>query len=298
MTWAHAALTSAAIMAVVSIFDSHLVSRRFSDIRPFLLLLGAIHMAYGLVLAALMPLPAGVDSTAPGWAVLSSVIRTGAIIIVLDGLRHQEVSAVIPVVYSYPMFVAIIAFLVLGETLGWHQWLAVAVVASGAVLISVNRGASRTRLGRRSALILISSPLFALADVTGKIALENVSFWNLFWIGAIVMSAVFLALSLRRSAVKGILASPDRNTAVGLVVLNEAIAPVGILISYWALQHGPVSLVSTLLSTRPLFVLLYASLLSLWAPNFLPWTGGRRLVVVRVLATLMIVAGIGVIEAF
>ena len=296
MTWIHAALLSAAILAVVNILDSHLISKRFSGIRAFMLVIGCMHLVYGLVLSLLVPLPAAAAWHA-GIAVVSSLVRTGAIIILLDGLRHREVSTVIPIVYSYPMFVAAIAFVALGERLAWQQWMAIAVVASGAVLISLNREPSRIQIGRtRSGFIILASLLFAVADVTGKVALEVLSFWNLFWIGAMVMGGVFLVVSLRRSVVKTIVALPDRGRATALLVLNEVIAPVGIVISYWALQHGPVSLVSTLLSTRPLFVLLFALVLSWRAPGFLFWSGGRKLVAVRIVATLMIVAGVVVIE--
>jgi len=297
MTWIHAALISAAILAVVNVIDSHLVSRRFTGIRAFLLLLGCIHLAYGLALSLLTPLPAGVDASSLGFAIVSSFIRTGAIIILLDGLRHREVSTVIPVVHTYPMFVAVIAFVALGERLVLLQWCAIAIVASGAVLISLNREPSRLRTGRpRFALIVLASLLFALADVSGKVALEQITFWNLFWIGALILGGVFLAVSLRRTVIADIVALPDRTRALGLVLLNEVIASVGIIVSYWALQHGPVSLVSTLLSTRPLFVLLFALVLNWWAPGFLFWSGGRRLVVVRVIATLLIVAGVALIE--
>jgi drug/metabolite transporter (DMT)-like permease len=296
VTWIHAALLSAAILAVVNILDSHLISKRFSGLRPFMLVIGGIHVVYGVVLSLLVPLPAA-SAWHAGIAVLSAVVRTGAIIILLDGLRHREVSTVIPIVYSYPMFVAVIAFAVLGERLAWQQWMAIAVIASGAVLISLNREPSRNQMGRpRSALIVLASLLFAVADVTGKVALEVISFWNLFWIGATVMGCVFLAVSLRQSVVRTIVELPGRSKAMALLILNEVIAPVGIVISYWALEHGPVSLVSTLLSTRPLFVLLFALVLSWWAPGFLFWSGGRRLVAVRIVATLMIVAGVVVIE--
>ena len=296
MNWIHAALVSAAIMAVVNILDSHLISKRFSGIRAFMLVIGCMHLVYGGVLALLVPLPIGAAWYA-GMAVVSSLVRTGAIIILLDGLRHREVSTVIPIVYSYPMFVAVIAFAALGERLAWQQWIAIAVVASGAVLISLNREPSRNQMGRpRSALIVLASLLFAVADVTGKVALDGISFWNLFWIGATVMGGLFLVISLRRSVLDSIIALPDRGRSLGLVVVNEVIAPVGIVISYWALQHGPVSLVSTLLSTRPLFVLLFALALSWCAPGFLFWSGGRKLVAVRIIATLMIVAGVVVIE--
>lgn len=297
MTWVHAALLSAAIMAVVNILDSHLVSKRFSSIRMFMLLVGSIHLFYGVVLSVIVPLPVGADAFHVMMAVVSSFARTGAVIILLDGLRHREVSTVVPIVYTYPIFVAAIAFFVLGEQLGWQQWVAVFVVACGAVLISLNREPSRIHMSRgRSALIFLSSLLFATADVTGKVALGQITFWNLFWIGATAMGGVFLLISLRRTVVRGILDLHERGKALGVLALNEMIAPVGIVVSYWALQHGPVSLVSTLLSSRPLFVLLFAIALSWFAPGFLFWSGGRRLVIVRIIATGLIVAGVGVIE--
>lgn len=297
MTWVHAALISAAIMAVVNIFDSHLVSKRFSSIRMFMLLVGCIHLFYGVVMTFVVPLPSGTGAYHVVMAVVSSLIRTGAIIILLDSLRHREVSTVVPIVYMYPIFVALIAFVALGEQLGWQQWLAVVIVACGAVLISANREPSRIYMSRRrSALIFLASLLFATADVTGKVALAQITFWNLFAIGAAVMGATFLSIAMRRAVIQNIWALHERGKALGLLALNETIAPVGIIVSYWALQHGPVSLVSTLLSSRPLFVLLFAIALSWLAPGFLFWSGGRRLVIVRIIATIMIVAGVGVIE--
>ena len=127
-------------------------------------------------------------------------------------------------------------------------------------------------------------------------ALEQISFWNLFWIGATVMGTVFLSVSLRRRVMHSIAALHERGKAMSVAVLNEVIAPVGIVISYWALQHGPVSLVSTLVGTRPLFVLLCALVLRRLAPGFLFWSGGRNLVLLRIIATCLIVAGVAVIE--
>ncbi len=299
MTWMHAALLSAAIMAVVSILDSHLVSKRLPGMRAFMLVVGGLHFIYAVILSSLMPLPADADVSAFGIAALSSLIRTGAVVILLDGLRHREVATVIPLIYTYPVFVAIIAFILLDERLAWQQFGAIAIVVLGGVLIALNSGPSRVQLGRpRALLIPLASLLFAVADVTGKVALEYITFWNLFWIGAMVMGAVFLLISLRRSVILSLVSLHDRSKALGMVTLNELIAPVGMIVSYWALAHGPVSLVSTLLSTRPLFVFLFALVLSWWAPGFLYWSGGRKLVIVRLLATMMIVAGIAVIELY
>lgn len=299
MSWADAALVSAMIMALVSIFDSHLVSKRFPSLRAFLLPLGVIHLAYAVLMALLVPLPVPVISAGFGMALLSSFIRLGAIIILLDSLRRQEVSQVVPIIYAYPVFVAVMAFAVLDERLAPVQWLAVGIVVVGAVLIARGRGPSIGDMARpRSALLLLSSILFAIADVTGKQALAYVSSWNLFGIGAGVMGGAFVAIGLRPHVVRFLREMPDWRHALGLLGVNELIAPVGIAMSYWALERGPVSLVSTLLSSRPLFVVAFALLLSRIAPGFLFWGGGRRTVVLRLAATMLIVGGIAIVELY
>lgn len=215
----------------------------------------------------------------------------------LDSLRHREVSSVIPVVYAYPMFVAVMAFMFLGERLTVLQWGAVGIVASGAVMISIGREPSRSDIGRPgAALLFLSSLLLAAADVTSKQALSQLSFWNLFWVQASVMGGIFVLCSLRRSVLADIGALSDRWRALKLLALNELIAPVGILLSYWAMAHGPVSLVSALLSSRPLLVLVFALALSHRAPDFLFWSKGKRLLITKVVATAMIVGGVAIIK--
>jgi drug/metabolite transporter (DMT)-like permease len=281
----------------VSVFDSHLVSKRLPSLRAFMLPVGVIHLVLALVAAVLAPLPVAMLSSPVGYAVLSSCIRVGAILILLDSLQREEVSTVIPIVYTYPVFVAIMASAFLGERLAPLQWGAVCVVVVGAVLVSVGRGPSRSDIARpRTALLFISSVLFAAADVTGKEALSVVSSWNLFWIGAGTMGVVFVGLGLRPHVVRSIWSLPDRAKALGLLAGNEVLAPVGIALSYWALERGPVSLVSTLISSRPLFVVAFALLLSRVAPQFLFWSGGRRTVLLRIVATVLIVVGIAIIE--
>ncbi len=297
MTWANAALLSASVMALVSILDSHLVSRRFPSVRSFMLQMGLLHLVYAVTMGSAFPLPSGVDVSLVGIAALSACFRTGAVVIMLDSFRHREVSSVIPVVYAYPMFVAVMAFLFLGERLTWLQWGAVGIVASGAVMVSLGPGLSRSDIGRpRSALLFLSSLLLAAADVMSKQALSQLTFWNLFWVQASVMGGIFLLVSLRRPVLAEIGALADRWRALRLLTLNELIAPVGIVLSYWAMAHGPVSLVSALLSSRPLFVLLFALALSRRAPDFLLWGKGRRLLIIKVVATAMIVGGVVIIK--
>jgi len=296
--WVNIAILSAAVMGVVNILDSHLLSKRMPGLRAFLLPVGIIHLIYGSLLFVLFPLPEGTGIWPVLVAVASGVLRTAAVIIMLDSLKREEVSQVIPVVYTYPIFVAIMAVPLLGESLNYLQWLAIVIVVVGAVMVSARQSPAGSTSWRSKPLLILfsSSLLFAMADIAGKYALAYISFWNLFSLSAFCMSSIFLLVSTHPHIIRQLVEVNQRKSVVGLLVFNETLAPVGIALSFWALERGPVSLVSTIISSRPMFVLMFALVVNRLSPMFLEWDSGKGMLALRLIATAMIVGGIAIIH--
>jgi drug/metabolite transporter (DMT)-like permease len=295
--WVSVALLSAAVLGLVNIIDSHLISRRMPSLRAFLLLIGIIHLIYGSVLFSLFPLPEGVGIWPVLVAVASGILRTSAVTIMLYIMKREEVSRVVPVVYTYPVFVAIMAVPLLGETLYYLQWLAIIIVVAGAVMVSFRRNSegSATWLGKPLLLLFGSSLLFAMADIASKYALAFISFWNMFWVSAFCISGIFLLASMRPHIIRQLSNMKQRSSTIALVVFNETLAPIGIVLSFWAIQRGPVSLVSTIISSRPIFVFIYALIISRVSPMFLEYQPGKAMLTLRLIATAMIFGGIAII---
>jgi len=295
--WASVALLSAAVLGLVNIIDSHLISRRMPSLRAFLLLIGIVHLIYGSVLFNLFPLPEGMGIWPVLVAVASGILRTSAATIMLYTMKREEVSRVVPVVYTYPVFVAIMAVPLLGETLYYLQWLAIIIVVAGAVMVSARRspGGSATWLGKPLLLLFGSSLLFAMADIASKYALAFISFWNMFWFSAFCISGIFLLASMRPHIIRQLSNMRQRSSTIALVVFNETLAPIGIVLSFWAIQRGPVSLVSTIISSRPIFVFIYVLIISRVSPMFLEYQPGKAMLALRLIATAMIVGGIAII---
>lgn len=295
--WASVAVLSAAVLGLVNVVDSHLISRRMPSLRAFLLLIGIIHLIYGSVLFSLFPLPEGVGIWPVLVAVASGILRTSAATIMLYTMKREEVSRVVPVVYTYPVFVAIMAVPLLGETLYYLQWLAIIIVVAGAVMVSARRspGGSATWLGKPLLLLFGSSLLFAMADIASKYALAFISFWNMFWFSAFCISGIFLLASMRPHIIRQLSNMKKRSSTIALVVFNETLAPIGIVLSFWAIQRGPVSLVSTIISSRPIFVFIYALIISRVSPMFLEYQPGKAMLALRLIATAMIFGGIAII---
>ncbi len=296
--WVTMAVLGAAAIGVVNIIDSHLISRRMPSFRAFLLLVGAIVLVYGLVAFYFFPLPEDVGIWPMVVAVTSAVVRMVSVTIMLYTLRTEEVSQVVPVFHVYPVFVAIIAVPLLGEVLGYLQWLAIVVVVTGAVMVSAKRdhGGITTWLGKSFLLLFGAGLLMAIADVASKYALDYISFWNMYWVTAFCISGIFLLISLRPQVLKELGNMRRRNSSMGLLALNETLAVTGMAITFWAMEGGPVSLVSTITGSRPVFVLVFALILNRLRSGFLlEKQSGKGMLALRLVATAMIVGGIAII---
>ena len=294
MTWLPIAISTAAITGVVSILDSHLISKRFPGLASFLAPVGVFHLVVGLIVITINPLPAGTSAGVSTIAFASGIVRVIAALLMLRTMRFEEVSRIMPVVNTSPIFVAILAVPLLDEALGWQEWLAIFITVSGAVLISAqwdseNKG---IRLRRSFITLMISSILFGAANTGSKYALDYMSFWSMYGITSICMGVVFLVYSLRSSVLGEIKQMEQRSKVLGLAVFNESIVIVGFVMSLWAMQQGPVSLVSTILGTRPAFVFVYALALSFLFPAVLNERFSRGIIMTKVVSIGLVVGGV------
>jgi len=251
MTWLTAALAAAAIMAVVSVVDSHLISRRMPSIWSFLIPAGVSHLVFGLIILAVHPVVEGADAFSWFIAVVSGVARAVAAFLMLYAMRTEEVSRIIPVVYAHPVFVAILAVPLLDESLSLVQWMAILMTVAGVGLISLKGRGREARLRRSFSMLLVSSILFGVANVATKYASESIPFWNMYSVT---------------------------------------------ILTFWAIENGPVSLVSTVIGTRPLFVFLYALALSRFLPGVLDERFGLSTAAAKVVSIALVAGGVALIN--
>jgi len=296
--WVSLTILGTVALGVVNVIDSHLISRRMPNLRAYLLPVGIVILIYSLVTFCLFPLPEGVGAWPLLAAVASGVLRATSVAILLYILKTEEVSWAIPLFQAYPVFVAIMAVPLLGETLGYLQWLAIFIVVAGAVIISIKRGpgGSTTWLGRTFFLLFGAGLLMAVADVASKYALGYITFWNMYWIGSFCLSGIFLLFSLRPAILRELGNISQRGLTMVLITINETLAMVGIVLVFWAMEWGPVSLVSTITGSRPIFVFFLAFIINRILPNFLlGGQSGRGTLTIRLIATAMIAGGIAII---
>ncbi|MBI4307034.1 MAG: DMT family transporter [Chloroflexi bacterium] len=292
--WIAPALGSPLVFSLVTIGDKFILSRVQLRLTSFYLFVGASQL---LIAAAILAInaPASLPWRETGAAFGGGFLWGIGLLMMFWVLRREEASRVTPVWQSSPIFVAILAVLFLGESLAWYHWIAIFMVVGGATAVSLRRG----ELGNGFALrptffvLLAGALLIGIAQLLLKIAAGELSVWHsMAFRGMGLFSAMvppFLTLTNLRS-LGGFMRRPD---LAPVLVLTETVGPfIGNVLLLTAIANGPVSLVSALLGTRPLFVFAGALVMGLVARHVLAESMTGRDLAMKASSAALVVGGV------
>ncbi len=288
--WFVFALLSGLLMAVVNILDKFVLDKWARHPMVPVLLLGLFNLAPALGLLLVR-----------GWPALSLkqtllILAAGGALLLMtlfyfSAAAREEISRVVPLMFFSPLFVALMAWSLLGETFAPRQYAGVAALIAGAVLVS-SRLPLNLRLGRAFWLMLLAALSISVYLVLIKYLLRSFDYWTVF--GWTRFSSTLLMLPLF------VVYFPElRDTlrdygakVVGVMALDQSIALAANLFVTIAAAAGPITLVNALISTQPFFVLLFALVLSRFVPQLFKEETRRATVVQKLVALALMFAGV------
>lgn len=299
MTWVIASLLGAAVAGMNSILDKMVLVRYIRSPLTLPCLLGLIVTIVAVILIPILTWPADVVVSAVIWGCVSGLLLGVGSVVVFHVLYRQEVSRTSPILNTHPIITAILAVVFLGEHLSVYHWIGIALTVSGAILLSLRKRQDYTGIILHPSLyiLLFAGILFAIASIANKIAIEDLSILQAHAVRSLGLGIGLLAFTLRPSSVDEIL-QLVRQKSLGLgIVLTNVLVLVSfvMIVTNWALSLGPVSLVSTIISTRSLFVVIYSTTLSLRFGGILKEQISLPVVSVKLFSAALIVAGVSVI---
>ena len=296
MLWGTAAIVSAVSFALVNVIDRRILTVHIRNVHSYYIWIGLSLLLYGVTFLGIT----GLNASPRGalLAVASGSVWGTALLAMVWALRNEEASRVVAVYHTYPVFVAVIAVAFLGESISAGQWVGIMAVVGGAALVSL-RGALRSGVLRFNSVLpvlILASLCVAGAILVTKLALNELDAFQAYPWRSLGMGAVFMVF-LSRSSLRGFLDSLQNKRSVGLVILSEfVLAQIAVIFILIATDRGPVSLVAALTSTRPLFVFLACSILSIPKLGFLDEPLRRDTLLVKGVSISMIVGGVALIQ--
>jgi drug/metabolite transporter (DMT)-like permease len=295
--WIIASLSTAIIFTGANFFDSYMLSKKMPSLASYILPVGIVQFFIGMVLLVFFPFPHNTNPIHLLAAFGSGFFNALTYVILLNYLRKGEVSRVVPVISSSPIFIALLSMPLLGEILGFWQWFAVVATVFGTVLISLQRddGGGKTRLDRSFFILLAAAIMSAISSIGYKYALETMSFWNTFSINGICVVTVILFFTLRKSTLLELKTLIQRNQKMGLLIGNQLFAAIGGVLGFVAIANGPVALASTLMNIRPAFIFIFSLIIGRFYPNLLNERLNRTTILVKFIGIVLITGGVVII---
>jgi len=291
MDWLIFAFVAAVFWAVGVVIDKYIITKHMQDPFSYQLL---YTMAESPIL--LLLLFTSISSTLP-WSLLGIVAGFGiypGLILYFKAMAIEEASRVISMWYTSPILVLLLAYVFLEEKLSLPSYLGVVFLVLGAIFISYRKEEGKKPvMSPALGLILASGVVFAGYEVLTKYVLGAIDYLSyLFWnfVGTATIGFSLFCLPKIRGNFLSDIKRVNRTVLLWRIV-NTSLGIIASVFYYIAISGGPVSLVSAASSLEPFFVFAFTLLLSLFVPKILKEETGKRVVTIKALAIVLIVAG-------
>jgi drug/metabolite transporter (DMT)-like permease len=278
--WFYFVILSLILLSVVNVIDKILVSKYHITPLAFVMILGATSFIPFATLPffRLASLPLHIIAL----TIVIGFIRIYYTLPYFKSLTIEEVSRVVPLWQLTPLFVLGLSSLVLNESLKAQNYVAFTLLVLGGTLFSI-KPEKGLRLSMAFYFMIVSSFLFAVYNIALKYLYSFSDFYTIFiWVQVGSFAAFFQLFALKRFRNYLLQAYEASSKRIGtVIVLEQVVAYASLACSNYAISLGPVTLISALGSMQPLFVLLFATIVSLQFPNVLDESMTRADVVLK-----------------
>jgi drug/metabolite transporter (DMT)-like permease len=289
LEWFFFTIFSAIAYSALDILEKHLISKRI----PSALMLAIFIAVFYPINLAIIPLFFEIDtSLLPSLASFAIGAGMGlAYLLFMKSLRVEEVSRVVTLNYTYPLFIAPIAFVFLNENLNLSNYGGIILLVASTFLISYKRVGHSILYSPALLLMTMLNIVIAVENVLAKYLFSFTNFWSfIFWLTAgliVVRLSLLLASGFRRDFAK---IGFDRKL-IGFGVAIAGLFLVANLLYYGAVSLQHVSLVGALSAIQPMFILAMALVISYIRPLFVYEELSRKATLTKTIAVIFVLLG-------
>ena len=289
-------MASAFTFALVSVLDKLLISKHVDNAKVFIVTVGLAQIILGLI-AIPMSTISGMTLNSLTIAIFSGISSGMYLVIMFQIMESQDVSRVVPVVSTYPVFVAILAFFILGEDVTIYSLACILVTVFGAALVSLSPSEGKSTLNRSGItammLLFVASILFGLSQFLAKTISEDVGMWTQYMIRGVSGGITCFSLILLPSVFQGLRSVIQKPKSLVLIGFTEGfLVFFAILFFFLAIYAGEIYMVSTVMASRPIFVFGISLILSLPLIKLLNEPLKGSVLAVRATGTFLTVLGV------
>ena len=298
--WILAALANPLVFSIVTLIDKKVLSGFGMPLPSFNLWVGGSQGIFGtIVLLTSFPAGVGFIVFVQAWSI--GVLQAFTLIFMFWMLKREDPSRVIPAMQTSPIYVALLAWLIFGESLSAWHWLAVMLAVGGSILSSVTIGSagSSGRLVFQPLFLLLAlgALLMASSQLITKAIIDDLSTLHIVSIRGLGLFTVMAIVFGRPDALRTLGKFLKQPKKAPWIIVAEGVMPFnGHLLITYAIGKGPVALVSALGGARPIFVFSLTALGTWLAPKLVFEQFTRVSMLLKLLSASMVVAAVIIIS--
>lgn len=294
MDWLFPALLAPAVLTITIFTDKYIVGNAVKDYRGVVLMQSVMGFLVGTLFWVVtgFPILSAMDALI---VITTGAINTWAAAIYFKVLREEDASYVIFMLQITPIFVIILSFIFLRETIAARQLLGFIIILLSSLFLSVENWQKLLHIPKIFWLLVLLDAMFASAAVIIKFAIKATSFAQILsyesWgigLGGVVL---YLFFPFIRKAFNEIIRTV-RKRILGIMFLNEGIYVLSKSLSYFAYSIGPVALVSVVGSTQVFFGILFGWIFTLLYPHIFNEKIGKNDLMRKAVLAIFLILGI------
>ena len=301
MEWLLLSVLSALSFSAYTILQKLTFQRYLGNVVAYGFLGAVLHLVIAAVILLLDPVRVPWTS-GPFLAILAAgLIHAFYTLLIFTVVRRaDEVTRVVPVVDTYPLFIVLMAVLFLGEALTALKAAAIGLIVGGAILASWHRGLPGKRLRVGWPLLMMLGASFSIASysIIAKYALSALDIWQTYALSSVASAPAFAFAAHHFHAWPAVRRALALPRVVAVASVGHFMLFVAFMLGLLAFTMGPVSLASAVMAARPIIVLGYVALINTAFPALLTERLGRTNAMSKGLAAGMATAGVGAIAFF
>ncbi|MFH1822305.1 MAG: EamA family transporter [Patescibacteria group bacterium] len=289
MTWILFSLLAAFLWSIVNIVDKYVMGKWIKNPTIPIIFTGII----GVIASFFVFLINGFQLLSLSLIILALIAGIFYILMTLFYLKAvqiEEISRIIPLFYLSPIVLAIFSRIFLREILTPVQYIGIALLIIGAILISSKKLVKIT-LNKAFFFMILAVLSLSIYSIILKYLLTHASFWQVFAYMQLCCFILTIPIFLFNYRDLIIAIKNHGKKIVLIMALNALIDLSGVLAITIATSIGYVSLVSSLASIQPFFVLLMASSLSIFYPKILKEETQKSTIALKFIAIALMFIG-------
>jgi len=264
--WIVFSFLSGLIFAIVNTIDKYKVFDSINLSHPvFCIFAGFSNLILGLLFISFFPIQ-DTHYTNILLGICTGILQGISIGLMFKALSQNEVTRVVPIYQTYPIYVLIIALIFLNESLSYLHILSIFLMLVGGILATIEfKKKMNFSNGLMILILILASMSMAISHIFIKTLTEEFSTLQIYGLRGIGVSIpLVLPFSSKSNIKKFYIFLKDWKSSRFMFLAETVGAFLGLILIILALNSGPVSLVASISSgTRPIFVIIIGLFLSL-----------------------------------